>query len=265
MGYGDEIMTTATVREMRAAHPHARLLVGDGLREYWSVIFDNNPHLSRLADVAPHEETIWIEDYMGHRPQYLKLAAEGNTFNPDFHARPGEIYFSPEEEATAARLTAGLGPFVVIEPHVKGTVSGSNKDWGFDRWQRLVLALGSEILFVQPGPAGTRTLIGARHVETPDFRTACAVLARARAIATSEGGLHHAAAAVGTPGVVIFGGYISPSLTGYELHTNFYVDDKESPCGRHRPCRHCMRCMQAITVDQVAAALRVHLQQEKPA
>jgi hypothetical protein len=50
-----------------------------------------------------------------------------------------------------------------------------------------------------------------------------------------EGGLHHAAAALGVRAVVIFGGFISPATTGYELHTNLFTGGQA--CGMRIPAR----------------------------
>ena len=51
--------------------------------------------------------------------------------------------------------------------------------------------------------------------------------------------MHHAAAATDKNAVVIFGGHISPNITGYDIHTNIYVDINKSPCGEKNICTHC--------------------------
>lgn len=256
MGFGDEIMTTARARELKREHPRAHIVIGDGKQEFWSVIFENNPHIARLHDAtAQGTETIWLKDYPGNRPYYIKVTTKRIFYNINFRAQPGELYFSEPELLFARQVTQAFPPFIIVEPHIKETVSARNKDWGWDKWQQLVNSLGTDYEIVQMGPPGTRTLIGTRFIETPSFRYACAVLAHARACVLPEGGLHHAAAALNIPGVVIFGGYINPQTTGYALHTNLFVE-KGSPCGRNTPCRHCRKCMNAITVDMVATALR---------
>ncbi len=263
MGYGDDIMATATARELRKKHPRAKIVVGDGKQEHWSVIYENNPHLSRLAQTAPGDEVVWLQEYPGNRPylDYAKVIPfKRHFFRQEFRVRPGELYFSPEEQTQAEELTRGLREFVVIEPNVKGTLSGDNKDWGFDKWQQLVNRMGSEYSFVQLGAPDTKTLIGVKRIETPNFRIACAILARALGCATSEGGLHHAAGALGIPGVVVFGGHTHPDTTGYDVHTNLYVEHG-SPCGMLAPCKHCRKCMDAITIDMVAQALGQRLQE----
>jgi len=80
------------------------------------------------------------------------------------------------------------------------------------------------------------------------------MLARCSLYIGPEGGLHHGAAAVGTPAVVIFGGYIHPTTTGYAAHVNLFGADEA--CGNTTECQHCKLAMDAITVDQVYEAAK---------
>ena len=59
----------------------------------------------------------------------------------------------------------------------------------------------------------------------------------------TEGGMHHAAAATNRDALVIFGGHISPKITGYENHKNLYVNLDMSPCGEKNKCKHREECM----------------------
>ena len=144
-------------------------------------------------------------------------------------------------------------PFVIVEPNLKPTAS-LNKDWGFFRYQRLV-AMRPDVPWLQLGRAGARRLAGTRRLTTPDFRRAAAVLARARAYVGPEGGLHHAAAALGVPAVVIFGAFTAPANTGYDGHLNLYRPHGPGPCGGRRACDDCAASLAAITPEEVAAAL----------
>ena len=142
--------------------------------------------------------------------------------------------------------------YVIVEPNCKAAAS-PNKQWGWDRWQALVDASPS-IPWAQLGPPGTRLLDGVRHIETPDIRSAAAVLHYAAAYVGPEGGLHHLAAAMGPPAVVLFGGFISPAQTGYAWHRNLFTGGE--PCGNMLPCAHCAGAMARITVPAVLEALR---------
>ena len=86
---------------------------------------------------------------------------------------------------------------------------------------------------------------------------ACTALSGAAAAVLPEGGLHHAAAALGMPAVVIFGGMTSPANTGYDGHVNLFDPaGGESPCGQRVACAHCRAAMAAIRPDVVAYHLQ---------
>ncbi|WP_411829488.1 glycosyltransferase family 9 protein [Paraburkholderia aspalathi] len=106
------------------------------------------------------------------------------------------------------------------------------------------------------GDRYSRPLPGVEFVPTATFRQACALLARARAYLGPEGGLHHACAALRVPAVVIFGGYVSPSVTGYHHHINLFSGSGLG-CGRSLACD--CSCMSTITYELVVAALRTLL------
>ena len=264
MGFGDEIMATADARRLKRADPSAAIVIGDGAREVWSdeaaQVFAGNPHVSRLADVGRGARVVWLRNYYGCRPYLDYPRGEPGVrqaFAP-YRATPGELYFTADERAAAATTAAAVcrdgRPVVSIEPHV---IVGANKDWGLPRWQALVDALRDDVVFVQPS-YGKALLDGVRGIPST-FRGHAAVLAACDAHVGPEGGLHHAAAAVGCPAVVLFGGRISPRLTGYATHENLFVDVPGSPCGMIEACEHCRSCLASIAVDAVVAALRRQL------
>ena len=81
-----------------------------------------------------------------------------------------------------------------------------------------------------------------------DFRRACAILIYCDLYFGPEGGFHHAAAALNKKAVVIFGGFIHPSVTGYDFHRNIFIDNKGSPCGSRISCQHCEECIKQIDI-----------------
>lgn len=131
-----------------------------------------------------------------------------------------------------------------------------NKDWGIGKWTRLADRFFGRIALLQLGPEGTPRLgHGVDFFETGEFRTALALLARSAGFIGTDGGLHHAAAALGLPAVVLWGGYSSPDILGYPFHRNIHHAHSESPCGRLEPCEHCRAAMARITIDEVASAV----------
>ena len=90
------------------------------------------------------------------------------------------------------------------------------------------------------------------------------MLSQSRLAVLPEGGLHHAAAASGTPSIVIFGGFISPRQTGYLHQSNLFTGG--DPCGMRHRCSHCKRAMDRITVEEVLekASLLIRASADRP-
>lgn len=244
MGFGDELMVTGHVRVLQQTDPRkVRLDFG---RRLWNEVFDHNPRIAKSAD---KDVQIYQPRANGLRPYAARKTEQRWTWR-DYKPPVGELYFQPDELAFAETHS----PDVVIEPNLKGNAS-PNKDWGLQRWERLVVLLrAAGLRATQLGPRGTRTVAGADLIETRNFRHACAVLGRARAAVLSEGGLHHGAAVVGVRSVVIYGGYISPRQTGYDLHVNLFTGGH--PCGMRVRCAHCVEAMSRISPEAVMVELR---------
>ena len=241
MGIGDEMMVTGHVRELRLKDPR-KVRLDYGGKQVWSEVFDHNPGIARYDEAGDFQ--VYHARVNNLRP-YCARKEYGRWTWKDYRPQIGEIFFTPEELAFAHRFT----PDVVIEPSVKAKAS-PNKHWGLDRWRELIaMMLAAGLRPVQLERAGTQWLPGAMRIETPTFRLACAVLARARAAVVHEGGMHHGAAAVGTRAVVIYGGFISPQQTGYDTHVNLFTGG--TPCGSRYVCRHCKNAMHAITPQAV--------------
>lgn len=170
-------------------------------------------------------------------------------FNPAFRVRPGRIDVAPDLLRWAEPIASGR---ILVEPHIKGTASGDNKDWGWESWQEFAKRCPFPLL--QCAPEGKTILDGIESATTPTFEHAVACLAVSRGIVTTEGGLHHAAGALRKPAVVIFGAFNSPEMFGYDLHVNLASPDPEC-LGRRQSHPSCKRAMQRITVDEVLAAV----------
>lgn len=242
MGFGDAIMSTGEVKRMHEANGKLVHVVGIGHKPQWSDIFIGNP---RISKTSAHGTQILLNG-SGIRP-YIQGKNSNQWYWRPYEPIPGEIYLTDEEKAFAAPY-AGM---VMIEPNVKAN-GHANKAWPFERWQDLAWRMEWAKL-IQCGPSGTRWLDKVQSVVTPTFRHACAVLSVSRAFVGSEGGLHHAAAALGVPAVVLWSHFISPAITGYKTQKN--IRHADSWCGLRQNCKTCSASMDAISVDEVAGAL----------
>lgn len=251
MGFGDEIMGSGFARG--AADRGKRIAFGDGRQIIWHEnarsIFAGNPNVA-----PPGTEWLrdleWIRHYPGNRV-YCQMSHNGGRrrwlFKPNLVV-PGEIILTDEEKAAAASLDPD-GDLILIEPNTKN--QAPNKRWGHERYAQIARLLSAKGYRVAQFAAGGMALDHVHQIRPPNFRVACALLQRARLYVGPEGGLHHAAAALGTKAVVIFGGYIAPAVTGYSTHANLFSGEALG-CGYVDPCNHCRQCMARITVDQVA-------------
>ncbi len=249
MGLGDQVLGTGLARG--ASVRGKRIAFGDGKNIIWDhysdLIFRNNPNITP-RNTTSFDNVEWIPFYRGHR--IYNTQGDGHwLWNYDFKATPGEIFFAKDELVFAKMQPRG---FVVIEPNVPGYKSVAvNKQWGFDKYNevtRQLVGKGHTVLqFIHAG--STQRLPTAKHIFTPNFRLALALLQRAALYVGPEGGLHHGAAAVGTLAVVLFGGFIPPQVTGYSTHAN--LTGGAEACGSWKPCPHCASAMASIPIEEV--------------
>ena len=248
MGMGDVLMS---VGEAKRAHQRTGqpILITDQVgRPVRSDLFDGVPYLTQRPLRGIRFQR--LVNCPGHRP-YIKAKSPTHWTWRDYQPEPADIVFTPAELAFAAPYRG----CIMLEPNVK-EIGHRNKDWGFERWRALAKILDADGVgpLLQCFRPGDRLLGVERQAMTTSFRQTLAVLSVCRAYVGPEGGLHHGAAAVRVPAVVIMGGFISPRQTGYASHRNLFTGGE--PCGSRVDCAHCRAAMLAITPEMVAAELK---------
>ena len=234
MGYGDVLMTMGEARRLHEQNPGKTICLPR--REHPELYADigyltDNPTRAQLHLTDTHPAT-----------DRAKTTQQKIAFK-NYRPYPAELKL-PQIDLSR------FGDYVFIEPHTKTMTSANNRNWGWENFCAVVKRV--PFRFVQPF-YGPRVLPGVERILTKTFLDAVAVLKGARTGLMAEGGMMHAAAAVRTPSVIIFGGFISPQNTGYDMHSNLFVGGE--PCGHRFPCPHCREAMKQITVDQVVEAL----------
>jgi ADP-heptose:LPS heptosyltransferase len=242
LGIGDWLMATADVAAAHKKHG-VRCVVGDGKRSFWSEVFENNPKIAKTLE--PGERFAWVPNVPMNRPYISEVTPERFIYRPEFRVVPGELFLTDEEKREK-------GDYILIEPNTKDKFTGPNKVWRWDRWERVVSELPYQ--FIQTGAEDQPTLPKVERIFTKTFREALSVLSGARMLVTTDGALHHAAAALGVPAVVIWGGAASPVNLGYDGHVNLWSG--AVPCGTHKGvCQHCRDALDSISVDTVKNAI----------
>ncbi len=246
MGIGDELMVTGVVRERQVRDPRRVRIEYEKGKPRWCPLWDRNPRIARPEERGDFQILRPRKDYL--RPYCSAKSPEQWTWKA-YRPPVGEIYFAPHEKAFG-NLNERT---ILFGPALKRGAS-PNKQWGVERWAKLALLLAGSGDLAQCGDSEQHSLPGVRFIRT-SIREAAALIASARLVICGEGALHHIAAAVGTPAIVIYGGYISPESTGYEGQVVFFRGGGLG-CGMRVPCRHCADAMASISPEEVADAAR---------
>jgi len=224
MGLGDWILASGEAKELNI-QTGKKVIFGDGKKRFFEPeILKDNP---RVAGVD--EDGVWLPNFPGHRP-YISQVKNGRLyFNDDYRPFIGELFGIKKSDRLKGKILVETR--TKKDPNMPFTV---NKSYPY--WDDL-LSRGLPIVKVQ-------------QIETARFRDALQFLAGASLLVTTDGALHHAAAAIGVPAVVIWGGYSSPRHLGYETQVN--IHDGSEPCGTYaRKCPHCEKKAKAIDPEMV--------------
>lgn len=281
MGYGDSLMAIGDAWAMHSRDPKKRkVAIGNGSvvdKTDMDLRWGLHNFLASPEEVAAGLDVTWVHSYPGMRP-YINYAAMRTAlvakgvriikarklvsrlghyiYDLSYRPTPAPIQFNGEEEALIAAWKA-RGPFVVVEPYIKASAPPS-KQWPVERFIAVAKKLQQEYPVFQIGAPDRPATPGIPQIRPENFRQALAYLKAASLYIGPEGGLHHGSAAVGTPAVVIYGGFTSPHITGYpKLHVNLTGNNGGKACGtRNGMCPHCKTALDSILVPEVVGHAR---------
>jgi ADP-heptose:LPS heptosyltransferase len=163
-----------------------------------------------------------------------------------------ELYLT-EDELWRSEVFKG---WIVIDPDTKDEYT-VNKRYPTSKWQHVVDVLNAEgHHVVQVGRKTSNLLRGVMDCTgQTTFREAAAIIKHAKLFIGSEGGLMHAANAVGTSAVILVTGFLHPRMTCYPENKNIWIGKEHGPCGMKIRCQKCFaECMKHDEMEIVAAA-----------
>lgn len=281
MGYGDKLMAIGDAWAMFQRDPTKRkVAIGDGQKidkTDLDLTWGLDHFLATQEEVDAGYPVTWVYSYPGHRPYIAydairtalirqgvriiktrKMANKLGRFiwDSSYRPTPAPIVLKPEEQAITDAWAA-KGPFIIMEGFVKARAP-VNKQWPIDNFRDVARKLKRDFPVYQIGAGATPSLLpNLPQIRPESFRQSMAYLKAAALYIGPEGGLHHASRAVNTRAVVIYGGYVSPLVTGYnDLHVNLMGDSGGVACGSKTPCDHCTRALNSITADEVVVHAR---------
>jgi heptosyltransferase-2 len=186
---------------------------------------------------------------------------------------PPTLYLETEEEIMGAQILAeadlpGRGPWVGLSP---GAAYGPAKRWDPARFaalgQQLHRESGARLVLLGGDDERPVAELVKEQLQVPvadlvgrtNLRQALGVLSQLNLLITNDSGLMHAAAALSVPLLALFGS-TDPGATGPFTSRATVIRHPQpcSPCFK-RTCETGYACLDAISVDEVAAAARAWL------
>lgn len=248
IGIGDWLIASAQARETYKKNGKKCVFIDSVKKEtYWSEVFANNPYIERYPVEGGHYNL--IPNHPANRPYIRDALPERIVWNTLFKVVAGDVFLSEDERSWVPVEQ----PYVLVEPNVKQKwLFSENKNWGFGKWQ-MIVDRNPHIPWVQPIYEGSRGLRGVKGVRTETYRKGFALLAKASLFMGTDGALHHAAAALKVPAIVVWGHFTSPKILGYDDQMNIWKG--LGPCGSLNICKECQRVMKSISVAEVEARL----------
>ena len=266
-GIGDDLLCTAVLREM---HQRGRTRVA--MMSNWPDLFANLPYpakvipydLGALHCIARAGITVHQVSYgCAVRQSPLRMEFEQGHFIEAMCRSVGisgpvainpEVSLRSEELAKWGRLR---GCVAVQTSRANPRHAMPNKEWRAENWSTLARELKGVAHFVQVGGPDDPVFPGATDLRgKTSLRDLMGVFANARLFVGLEGFLMHLAKAVRTKSVIIYGGYIHPSSSGYANNINIFTELPCSPCGLPSHCDFDRKCMTMITPSHVASRVR---------
>jgi ADP-heptose:LPS heptosyltransferase len=260
-GLGDILLRTPVLRELKRRNPNAKI---NFFGNYLAVLRDL-PFIDRIDDHAKRPPNTLEIGYGANIPDNLHLAqilgraagVEVDDVRPACHVDTAAVERMRHLFGDAER------PWIVVNRNA--SIWTRNKDWPAEMWLELLgrlHRLGATIIevgSVKP-EYGPDYSLGAEHVhfdlrdKTP-LDDLTAVISLADILVAPVTGPMHIAAAVGTPAVVILGGYEPASATRYPGNKIFASTPDCSPCWKRDPCPYDRKCLRDISVYQVTDAI----------
>lgn len=227
-GIGDTLMLTPSLRVIKEAYPGIQITVNT----LHSGILAGNPFISKVGKEPDGFFPSYPDPRSGVLPTIHHILTIWRLIGASsgLETRPPEI----KPELYIPGIVYSDGVLVQVRHRNQW---GGKKVWPY--FEELALSTGySEI----PRMGNIRELV--------------MLIAGASCVVCADGLISHIAAAVGTPAVVIYGGFLRPEWSGYPFHINLLNHLDCSPCYNTYHCSMNKQCLREITVNQVLTAVR---------
>lgn len=247
-GMGDNLLLTMLASELNNKYPNKSVIV----ETEWPDLFVNNPNVTWFT--KKHFTT--TKRHI--RPKYkINIDTKRSLYNQmmdyiDTKEKGKPELFLTDKEVNDAKRNYPFN-YIVTCPEGKQGFTANRKEWGFNNFQ-LLSNLFEEIEVIQIGSKDDRLLENVIDARGLSIRESAAILHGSMFFLGLEGGLMHLAKSVGVKGIILYGGFIKPEISGYDDFLNIYKEVHCSPCFNsnkaHSVCEN-MICFKDITPKYV--------------
>jgi len=256
-GYGDTLLAGAVAREIKK-HYGAVFVTVNGVKEE---LLQNNPNVDKTGqrydgiDINYHYAGAAIDTVRPFNANLIEIMCRKAGIRSPSHAV--DIYLTGDEQAFARTQIDGLPRPVVTLHTTSDSFGAGRKLWPQEYWKKLCALLTQKgCSIIQLGGEADAPVAGAIHrAGTMDIRKSIAVIEAADLHIGIVSSLMHGAAAVGTPAVILFGGFERYAMHGYATVTPLESYISCAPCIQPHavmePCPYNNKCMRELTPETV--------------
>jgi ADP-heptose:LPS heptosyltransferase len=252
---GDVLMCTPALRELKLRTPklHIRFYTN------YSALVRGLPYIDEVLpfDQRPRDTIFMRYEDVTPPPEHIAKVIGGNLGLDIKDIRPDCMVDRIAVKGFQKEWCRLPRPCIVVQRRASRWTP--NKDWPPEYWGQLIHNLSRRAGIIEIGekisdhPAPLENYVDLR--EGTLLEELPALLAAGDIFVGPVSGPAHVAAAVGTPAVVIIGGYEHPRNTRYNGNINLYTGVRCAPCWLREPCPYERKCLKAIHPEIVEAEI----------
>jgi ADP-heptose:LPS heptosyltransferase/GT2 family glycosyltransferase len=236
-GIGDLIAATPAIAQLRQKYPNRNITIW---HSHAKDIFEGNPNIDHICtNYWDGQRTYRIEESV-----YGWMAANrwtGSLANAYCRMFGLQEIDNPLPRLYGVEPAEGLGEYIVVTPNCNNklfdlSATSLNKHWWPDRWYELVEWVKNELglkVYQLSGGDDELFIPNVDEIIKPSLREAFSIIKGARCLVSIDTMAQHAAAALDTPAVVLFG-KTPVNIYGYQSDKiiNLSLD-----CPKNHPCQ----------------------------
>ncbi len=270
MGWGDYVMTSGIIRRLKNQSPNLQILVSEPFNNtrQFKDIFYKNPYIT-------------LENEINEKLPYIKIPRilAGTTdeknnkiiWKKERVAEIGNLY-PKETETNFADKTINLiqndwttkkrkkpkGIIFISDTPKKNIVLNNkiityehsvNREWGKNKWIQFSKICSNDFILIKTSIKNENNIEGTYNIIC-DYRTSFSIMRKCDFFVGNEGGLAHLWAITNKKGIVFFGHWISPLVTGYPFHINLTANNNNH-CGSLKECQDCIKYFKNLETEYI--------------